>query len=114
MTRFKELARIQSALKHRHKSELQWSLWYCEMRRQIATRKHHLQYWREMQRKVAHVLDEIGPEPDGEAMRKRKSRHWQEFIETPSIRKSRQRSKSGLCIGCGKHPCECSPRSKKA
>ena len=70
--------------------------------------------WREMQRKVANVLDELEPSSDGDVMRKRKRRHWQEFIETPSSRKARQRSKSGLCIGCGKHPCECSKRRKKA
>jgi hypothetical protein len=32
MTRFKELARIQDAIKHRNESELRWAVEYCQMR----------------------------------------------------------------------------------
>ena len=114
MTRFKELARIQSAIKHKNESELRWAVWYCGMRVQTAARKHHTQYWGEMQRKVANVIHELRPSSDGRTARKGKWEHWQKFIaETPSIRKSRQRSKSGLCIGCGRNPCECGKQRKK-
>jgi len=44
MTRFKELARIQAAIKHKDESELRWADWYCRMRQQVATRKYHTQY----------------------------------------------------------------------
>jgi hypothetical protein len=39
---------------------------------------------------------------------KRKYKHWTKFVsETPSIRKAKKRSATGLCIGCGKKPCTC-------
>lgn len=31
MTRFKELARIQAAIKHRNESELRWPAGYCQI-----------------------------------------------------------------------------------
>jgi hypothetical protein len=116
MSRFKELARIQAAIKHKDESELRWADWYCRMRQQVATRKHHTQYWREMQSKVAAVLREIEPSSDSKNAAKGKWEHWQKFVsvETPSIRKSHKRHEAGLCVGCGKKPCECKrPRSKK-
>ena len=32
MTRFKELARIQAAIKHKNELELRWAAEYCQMR----------------------------------------------------------------------------------
>ena len=47
--------------------------------------------------------------------RKRKYRHWTKFVsETASMRKSKSRSGAGLCIGCGKKPCECKPHPHAA
>lgn len=46
----------------------------------------------------------------------KKWQHWTKFasVETPSIRKSRKRHQDGLCIGCGKRPCQCKRlRSKR-
>ena len=56
MTRFKELARIQAAVKHRNESELRWAVEYCQMRLRIATRKDHDKYWRGIQREVMDAL----------------------------------------------------------
>jgi hypothetical protein len=56
MTRFKELARIQAAIKHRNESELRWAVEYCQMRLRMATRKDHTKYWRNMEREVTNTL----------------------------------------------------------
>lgn len=56
MTRFKELARIQAAIKHRNESELRWAVEYCQMRLRLATRKDHAKHWRDMERKVTEAL----------------------------------------------------------
>jgi len=56
MTRFKELARIQAAIKHRNESELRWAVEYCQMRLRIATREDHEKYWRGIQREVTDAL----------------------------------------------------------
>jgi len=41
MTRFKEMLRIEAAIKHKDKNELGWALAYCKMRLGIAPRKDH-------------------------------------------------------------------------
>ena len=56
MTRFRELQRIESALKHKSESELQWALGYCKMRLAIAVRKDHQKYWRKLERDVRAAL----------------------------------------------------------
>ena len=61
MTRFKELARIQAAIRHRNESELRWAVEYCQMGLRIATRKDHAKYWRGIERDVTGALRSIGP-----------------------------------------------------
>jgi len=56
MTRFKELARIQAAIKHRNEAELRWAVEYCQMRLRIATRKDHTKHWRNIEREVTDAL----------------------------------------------------------
>jgi hypothetical protein len=56
MTRFKELARIQAAIKHRNEPELRWAAEYRQMRLRIATRKDHAKYWRGIKRDVTDAL----------------------------------------------------------
>jgi hypothetical protein len=58
MTRFKELKRIELAIDHKNLVELQWAISYCRMRLQIATRKDHEKYWRQVEKKVTRALDE--------------------------------------------------------
>jgi len=58
MTRFSELKRIESAIEHRNKAELEWAADYCRMRLQIATRKDHQKHWRKMERQVQKALDD--------------------------------------------------------
>jgi hypothetical protein len=61
MTRFKELARIQAAIKHRNEPELRWAVEYCQMRVRIVTRKDHAKYWRNIQREVTDALRSLTP-----------------------------------------------------
>ena len=59
MTRFKELQRIESAIKYKNASELEWALGYCKMRLGIAPRKDHQKHWRNLERKVQDALGEL-------------------------------------------------------
>jgi len=56
MTRFKEFARIQAAIKYRDESELRWAAEYCQMRLRIVTRKDHTKHWRNIERDVTDTL----------------------------------------------------------
>ena len=59
MTRFKELKRIEAAIKHKDQLELQWAISYCKMRLTITGKADHEKYWHQMERKVTQVLDEV-------------------------------------------------------
>ena len=56
MTRFKELRRIEAAVEHRNRPELQWAAAYCKMRLQIAIRKDHQKYWRDIEENVKQAM----------------------------------------------------------
>jgi len=56
MSRFKELNRIDDAIKNANKAELEWADSYCRMRLQIATLKDHQKFWRNLQRDVSKAL----------------------------------------------------------
>jgi hypothetical protein len=58
MTRFKELQRIEAAIKHKNEPELEWALSYCKMRLGIASRRDHQKHWHELERKVKDALAE--------------------------------------------------------
>jgi len=58
MTRFKELQRIEDAIKHKNEVELRWSLNYCKMRLGVAFRKDHQKHWRNLERKVQGALSQ--------------------------------------------------------
>ncbi|PCI96250.1 MAG: hypothetical protein COB15_10990 [Flavobacteriales bacterium] len=45
MTRFKELKRIQSAIKHKDEKEIHWALKYCKSRLQFEKLKTGSKYW---------------------------------------------------------------------
>lgn len=55
MTRFKELKRIEAAVRHRNKVELEWAKSYCSMRIQTAIRKDHKKYWQEVLESVVNT-----------------------------------------------------------
>jgi hypothetical protein len=59
MTRFKELRRIELAIEHKNLPELQWAMSYCQMRLQIAMRKDHEKYWRQIEKKLMRALGEV-------------------------------------------------------
>lgn len=62
MSRFKELRRIEAAIEHGNRRELEWAASYCAMRLSIATRKDHNKHWRRLQQKVASALSELSHE----------------------------------------------------
>jgi hypothetical protein len=59
VTRFKELRRIEAAIQHKNRPELQWALRYCRMRLEIATRKEHEKGWRRIEKSVLRALEEL-------------------------------------------------------
>jgi hypothetical protein len=59
MTRFKELARIRAAIKHKDERELRWAVGYCRMRLQIAPRKDHAEYWKKLERETTSALHDL-------------------------------------------------------
>ena len=48
MTRFKELRRIEAAIEHDNKEEINWSLAYCKTRLQHAKLKQHIKHWQQL------------------------------------------------------------------
>ena len=59
MTRFKELRRIETAIQHHNRTELEWAVGYCKMRTQLAQQKDHKKYWLGVERKVRIALSDI-------------------------------------------------------
>jgi hypothetical protein len=57
VTRFKELQRIEAAIEHKNKAELEWALGYCQMRLSIAPRKDHQLHWSKLRKKVNKALE---------------------------------------------------------
>jgi hypothetical protein len=62
MTRFKEKRRIDAAIAHGNRTELEWALWYCEMRLSLARMKHHEKHWRAIERRVREAIGKIEQE----------------------------------------------------
>lgn len=60
MSRFKEMRRIDDAIKHKNKEELSWALNYTKMRFQSAVMKHHEKHWRKLIRQIQEVIDDQG------------------------------------------------------
>jgi hypothetical protein len=60
MTRFKELARIERAMRDGHAADLRWAQSYCRSRIEIATDKRSAKYWSELSAKVQEALDRAG------------------------------------------------------
>jgi hypothetical protein len=57
VTRFKEKRRIDEAIDHGNKSELEWALSYCAMRLRLAKTKHHEKHWRIVGRSVRAAIE---------------------------------------------------------
>jgi len=57
MTRFKELRRIELAIKPSNQVELRWALGYAEMRIEIATMKQHKKHWQAIKTRVQKSLN---------------------------------------------------------
>jgi hypothetical protein len=56
VTRFKELRRIEAAIKDKDQRSLAWALSYCEMRIKIANRKDHEKHWRGLKSRVEKAI----------------------------------------------------------
>jgi len=59
MIRFKELKRIEAAIDHKNKSELEWSLAYCRNRLSIASLKQHQKHWKKLISELENTLSEM-------------------------------------------------------
>jgi hypothetical protein len=62
MSRFKELERIEAAIEQQNEPELQWALWYAQMRVRVAPNKRHKMSWQKIEREVQVAL-EAGEDP---------------------------------------------------
>ena len=58
MTRFKELKRIEAAIEHKNKDELNWSLVYCKQRLKLAALNPHVKHWAKLIKKIETVKNE--------------------------------------------------------
>jgi putative ubiquitin-RnfH superfamily antitoxin RatB of RatAB toxin-antitoxin module len=58
VTRFKELSRIETAIKRKNTAELHWALDYCKMRLGIAARKEQVKHWQKIEKRVRQALDD--------------------------------------------------------
>jgi hypothetical protein len=46
MPSFSEIKRIEAAIANKNAKELEWSLWYCQMRQNVpSARRQHNKYW---------------------------------------------------------------------
>ena len=52
MSRFKELRRIEAAIKNRDAKDLKWAEGYCQLRVSYALRKDHSKYWQKLLNRV--------------------------------------------------------------
>ena len=59
MSRFKELNRINEAIKHKNKGELGWAKEYCNSRLSFASLKPHQKHWETLLKKVDSAIEEI-------------------------------------------------------
>jgi hypothetical protein len=58
MSRFKKLNRIEDAIQHQNKSELEWALEYAQSRFNTSTIKQHEKEWRSIVKRITEALDE--------------------------------------------------------
>ena len=53
VTAFSEIKRIEAAIANKSAKELEWSLWYCQMRQNVpSARRQHNKYWSGMEDRV--------------------------------------------------------------
>ncbi|NRR93558.1 hypothetical protein HSX10_18450 [Winogradskyella undariae] len=57
MTRFKELKRIELAIKNKDEKEIVWALDYCNSRLQIAKMKSQIKHWTKLKGKLENEID---------------------------------------------------------
>jgi hypothetical protein len=57
MPQVSEVARVEAAIKNKGVKELQWSLWYCQMRQAIpSARPADVRYWGKVEETVQELL----------------------------------------------------------
>lgn len=57
VARFKEKRRIDAAIDHGNKTELEWASSYCAMRLRLARTKHHEKHWRAIEQRVRAAIE---------------------------------------------------------
>ena len=56
MSRFKELNRIEEAIRHKNIPELQWAQSYSQSRINSAEMKEHLKHWKQINERVIEAI----------------------------------------------------------
>jgi hypothetical protein len=59
MTRFKDLRRLEDAIKNANEEELKWADAWCKRRFSMATMKHHQRHWRKLMKRVDTAIAEL-------------------------------------------------------
>ncbi len=57
MSRFKELNRIENAIRNCDNPELEWAQKYAEMHFSLATMKKHEKFWRKMLKRINKAIE---------------------------------------------------------
>ena len=67
-----EVQRVQAAIDHHNRKELEWSLWYARMRQRVASaRPADVKYWSAVEVQVSEILSPT-PEKTSDPIRKKK------------------------------------------
>jgi hypothetical protein len=57
MPSFSEVTRVEAAIKNKSAKELEWALWYCQMRQSVpSARPADVKYWSAMEAQVNAAL----------------------------------------------------------
>lgn len=59
MTRFKELRRLERAIKDMNEDELRWASEWCNQGFSSSTMKHHQKHWRKLKKRVDTAISEL-------------------------------------------------------
>ena len=58
MSRFKELNRIEAAIKSQNQEDLDWALSYAQVRFKTAAMKEHIKHWQKIINRVSSAITE--------------------------------------------------------
>jgi hypothetical protein len=68
-----EVRRVQAAIDHNNRKELEWSLWYARMRQTVpSARPADVKYWSAVERQVDEILNPPPPKASYPTRKKKK------------------------------------------